>query len=73
MSSQWRGVSGGAWHQWRRVERGGGALLRGGRDASFFRGLGAPFIGVREGLQGTVVRVTTGHECPFYLASLRGG
>jgi hypothetical protein len=50
MSSQWRGVSGGAWHQWRRVERGGGALLRGGRDASFFRGLGAPFIGVGEGL-----------------------
>jgi hypothetical protein len=30
----------------------GGTLLRGGRGAGFFWGLGAPFIGLGEGLQG---------------------
>jgi hypothetical protein len=52
VSSQWRGAGGGAWRQWRRTERGGGAPLRGGRGAGFFEGLGAPFIGSGEGLQG---------------------
>jgi hypothetical protein len=40
------------WRRWRRTGRGGGAPLRGGRGARFFRGLGVPFIGPSEGLQG---------------------
>jgi hypothetical protein len=50
--SQRRGAGDGAWRRWRRTERVGGTLLRGGRGAGFFWGLGAPFIGPGEGLQG---------------------
>jgi hypothetical protein len=52
MSSQRCGAGSGAWRRWKRTGRRGGAPLRGGQGAGFFGGLGAPFIGLGEGLQG---------------------